>query len=191
MDENQQIFENLFKVVMTASEARMHSVLHDDKIELVKEKFPNLMPGEWVSLILLSSDQLRIFFKIFFDVQTIQTILEEKKISIFNEVEKENMLKDFMREYCNLVGGYINATLEKLELQMTMSLPLALKGFDDFFFPFADSKNSFEKQWSLKCLDNQFFCTCLVEIFDAKSLENFRNFVPEPLDLKEGDVDFL
>lgn len=191
MDDNQLIFENLIKVVMTASNARMHSVLQDDEVEFKNEKFPNIMPGEWVSLILLSSNQLRIFFKVFFNLENLKIILDEKQILKTEMIQNDKVLKDFMREYCNLVGSYINATLEKMELPMTMSLPLALKGFDDFFFPYADSVNSYEKNWILRCLGKNFYCSCFVEVFDVKSLDGIKNYIPEIVEIKAGDVDFL
>lgn len=191
MTDNELIFGNLLKIVKSASFARMQSVLDSEQIESSNEKFPHLMPGEWVSLILLSSNQVRIFFKIFFDFQTLHNILNEKKILQKILRMDESTLTDFMKEYCNLVGGYINAILEQNEIQTSMSLPLALKGFEDFFFPYPDNVGSFESNWVIDCQGQKFYCACLVEIMDFKSLEIFKDFTHELVDLKEGDVHFL
>jgi hypothetical protein len=191
MTDNELVLDNIVKIVKTAASARMHSVLANEKIETQDEPFPQLMPGEWISLVLLSSNELRIFFKIFFDYETLRCVLKNRDVINTAIDLKDDTLKDFMREYCNLVGGYINAILEKLNIQTSMSLPLTLKGFDDFFFPYAGNKNSLEKNWLLNCNGNKFYCSCFIEILDFKNLNSFKTFVHEEVDLKEGDVDFL
>jgi hypothetical protein len=191
MKDNELIFESIAKVVKAASFVRIQSVLQDKDTECINENFPHLMPGEWVSLILLSSNDLRIFFKIFFDLDSLVQVLNEKQEIRSSLKLDENTMKDFMKEYCNLVGGYINGTLEKLEIQTSMSLPLALKGFDDFFFPYPDNIASFEKNWVLRCSGRKFYCSCFVEIIDFRSLDIFKNFTHDEFEIKEGDVDFL
>ena len=41
--------------------------------------------------------------------------------------------KDFIRELCNVIAGYLKHTLSENNIQVGISLPLLARGFDDLF----------------------------------------------------------
>jgi hypothetical protein len=158
MTDKELVFDSIFKMVRATSDLRLHSLLPEYKIACVTENFPRLMPGESLALVLISTQQLQIFFKVFFDLETFDK-------STTDEANESKLIftKDFMKEYCSLVGLHINNIFINLKIQTSMSLPLVLKGFDDFFFPYPDNINSSEQNWVLNCLGRKLYCSCFVE----------------------------
>lgn len=189
--KNNELAEKLQLLVQVTSEVCLKSLMQNSEIRAEKSDFPHLTPGEWMSLILVSTNQFRIIFKIFFDTDSVKTEIKNINLSKFSESESQNILKDFMKEYCNMTGGYIKTVLDKLDIKAGSSLPVTILGFDDFFFPFANEQNSFERRWCLKGQERAFYCSCYVVATETKNLDRIMNFDPSEIQIVEGDMDLL
>jgi hypothetical protein len=189
--KNSEIAEKLQLLVQVTSEVCLKSSMQNPSIQIEKSDFPHLTPGEWMSLILVSTNQFRIIFKIFFDTESVQREVNNVDLSKATELESQNILRDFMSEYCNITGGYIKTVLDKLGIKSGSSLPVTLLGFDDFFFPFANEQNSFERRWCLRGKEKTFYCSCYIVTTETKNLEKIMDFDLNEIQVVEGDMDLL
>lgn len=189
--KQQETIEKLHKIVLLASEACLKSVFQNPMTYEKSERFPQRTPGEWMSLVLLSSGQFRIIFKIFFDIESVQKEVTAMGLDHIAEDERTRIVKDLMKEFCNLTAGLLKSTFNKLDIPSGTSLPLTMMGFDDFFFPFPDGKNSYEKTWCLKGLDSRFFCSCYIVALDLKNADRIKDFNLDEVQIVEGDMDLL
>jgi hypothetical protein len=105
--------------------------------------------------------------------------IEEKSISVFQA-------EDFVREFCNVVAGYVKAVMANNSVVTGVSLPTLARGFDNFFFKTPTSGRVIEDQWKLTCGSSEIYCSNLIEIF------NEFNINEEALKVDDsGDVEFL
>ena len=61
---------------------------------------------------------------------------------LWNKVYKEekywndpNFVEDYIKEFCNLVGGSISSLAKKEQNELGKSIPMVLTGFDEIYFP--------------------------------------------------------
>ncbi len=89
--------------------------------------------GFWLTLVLLSTENMHIILKTHFNFSTLRPIL----VKIFSNQEIDitmDMAESFMNEFSNLYGTKIRNELTSIGIPTGMSLPLLTRGFDNFFF---------------------------------------------------------
>ena len=162
------------------------------------EKERNIDPDEeshWLSVIFLKSRELRFSFK----AQFITDDARQFAANAYGEdAHKEGLSKrlidEFIKEFCNLMGGGVKEHFEKNGLATQISLPLLTRGRDDVFFS-PDHPDQYEElyldSWELKLGEKSIICQAIFEFYSKESIEKVCNEVVD-LDTEEDDhVEFF
>lgn len=196
MDPSQvAIIESLRVLVRDASKSRFQHLRSDAAhiVELTSDEAYSPVADHWMAVILLASNKFKLLFKIHFDT-TKAARVGEKKSHERSVAYQETNLRDFdqLKEYCNLVGGAIKQALGEEHSSAGLSLPLALRGFDELFFRdrvISSKGTRFHDAWRVE--SQGFTITCSSDIrvmaWDAFTTVNYE--VTQASD--EGDMEFL
>lgn len=174
--------------------------IHTDSSEIaVKELDVNFRPGRVLAnnmaFILMSGDALRVTFKVHFNIRNAKCLA----FRIFGGVSPENISEsqaiDYFKEYSNLVAGSVVTLLEKIDLELGISLPLCTRGFYEVFADYSEKQHpiiTYSDFWKLEEGEHEVFCSALLEILDKNQLEKLVDYeVEEGSDANDGDMDFL
>lgn len=100
-----------------------------DKNALVKEVYKDKM-----SFILLSGTSFNINYRCFFNPNDFKEDVG-KNIGLDKEEVTEELVQDFMSEYCNLVAGSLKNILStSIGEKMGISIPIVTNGFEYLYF---------------------------------------------------------
>ncbi len=152
----------------------VESISQDDKVL-----------GHWLSAISVSGEQIHIIFKVQFAIKTVNSF-SKYTFQHVKEGVSNSQNKDFMREFCNMVAGYIKNTLINNNLTVGVSLPLLCRGFDNFFFEPPTHSRSGKDCWKLFEKENNVYCSSVIELADDIKLN-----ITDDFTVKTGEVEFL
>lgn len=139
----------------------------DLQIEDLTLNFP--IYDHLMSMILISSPECRITFKIHFSPRSIQNWVASVYKADTKSLSREQMI-DFTKELCNLSAGAIKYEFELRKLNFGISLPLTSRGFDEIFYPLPDGKTTFGDAWKLYSPHGQVTCSIYCELVDSTFL---------------------
>ncbi len=172
---------------------RLHSRIDD--FELADQRTiipPGTILGNWMALILVSGDALRITFKLHFSHAAIRKIA----YPIYGKSSAEELSKqqifDFVKELCNLSAGYLVQIFEDNHLHIGISLPLCTRGFYELYADYSPSSYPIIKYshiWSMDYDAIQILGSAIIEILDISALEHILEY--EFLEADDDEMDFL
>ncbi len=177
-----QILKSLMR---DTSVERLRNLAQNSEILLHEFHADRKVFAHWMALILISGPQMNVIFKVQFKTQVAQKMaqsiygIEEKSIS-------ETQAGDFVREFCNLVGGHIKNTLRLNQVALQISLPLVVRGFDEIFFQPTQTVGRFQDHWTLGIEDKSLFCSSMIELFEDLILPEELVKVPDG-----SEIDFF
>ncbi|MFW7380693.1 MAG: hypothetical protein ACOH5I_17905 [Oligoflexus sp.] len=147
----QQIAEQKFKV---------------PEVEVVDGDVEQLKFSEQMALILLNGPKVRMFFKFHFAITEVKALLQDRfPKESFNDMR----VKDYMKEFCNLVAGKLKSKLSNANLRMGQSLPISLIGYNEIFFRQESHKYTFAFNVSLN--EHRFMCSASLEYTDDDAVQ--------------------
>jgi CheY-specific phosphatase CheX len=140
----------------------------------------------WMALILISGKALRIILKVHFNVKS------SKKMAspIYGKSPEKlevRQAKDFIKEFCNLSAGYLKKIFEDQAIDVGISLPLVIRGFDEVFFEKKEKPSIIEDKFRIENAGLGVICTNMVEVFNQDLLKNLDITIDE----EEEEIDFL
>jgi CheY-specific phosphatase CheX len=184
---NEQIAQLKF-ITREAAQKRMvsHACSSEASISETIEGYARRVHGNWMAIILVSGKDLRITFKVHFNIKDVKKILEASFAKPYNEIE-DDLATDFVKEFCNLTAGYIKQIFEKYELKSGISLPIVTRGFDDIFYKPTNS-DEVADLWKLDVAGVSLLCTPHFNIFNSDNIPTFN--LDDSFD-DEGDIEFL
>lgn len=193
-DENP--LTNLCKDI-SLSRLKNHSTLNDLSIGALRDKNSEVEISQWLSLIFIKSEGLKISFKSKYHIDNIKHFAANGFLTSPSDLTKSK-IDDFTKEFCNLTAGGIKAQIEKIIGSSEISLPLLTRWDDNVFFipNELDKKNNFifQDEWEIY-LDsdkNRYIqCFLSIELYnekDAKALLAEKSFIEEEDD---GEIDFF
>ena len=173
------------------SPLKKHSFMNFITQNDVKRKIEKDTEGHWISVIYVKGDNLQFIFKTQFVTEDARHFAhkaygEKKECDGLNK----RQVDEFIKEFCNLMGGGIKEHFEKNGLNTIMSLPLLTRGQDNVFFSPNDSdsyEDLFLDTWELKLEDKSLICEAFVEIYDKEVLPIISNEV----EFAEDEVEFF
>lgn len=155
------------------------------------ENKDSLVFGYWMGLIMVGNASLRILFKAHYNNDELRVIAAEALNSSKTRPD-DSSVADFMREYCNLMGGAIKATLESAGLNTGVSLPLVTRGFDEVFSNQSVSVSFYEDVWQLVCGDGRITCALQMDIMSNEPLELIEMIQEQQQSNDDdGEIEFL
>ncbi len=181
----------------TEDRARLHS--HNTEFELSEPdrayKLGQVL-GNWMSLILVSGETLRITFKLHYNLGDVKTIAYRAYGKNAPEELSDRQATDFIKELCNLSAGQWVKIFGENNLPLGMSLPLNARGFYEIFSDYTEAIQPFVKYgdlWGLKCGRCNIMMSSVIEILDTDALRLILDYeMPlETTDDEDGEMDFL
>ena len=148
--------------------------------------------SHWISVIFLKSSELRFSFKAQFVTDDArQFAANAYGEDLAKEGLSQRLIDEFIKEFCNLMGGGVKEHFEKSGLVTQISLPLLTRGRDDVFFC-PDHPEQYEElfldTWELKLGDKSIICQAIFEVYNKESLSKICNNV---IDLDSEDDDHV
>jgi hypothetical protein len=148
---------------VTREKLAVYSGLSEVRIEDCEKSLPVFK--HWLGLILVSGAALKLTVKVHYRTAEARTLAAQSFRKSPGEITPAQAA-DFIKEYCNLVGGHVKRELERASVDAGISLPLVTRGFDELFFPPPDNARSFERHWRLVAGEADLVISCLAMIYD-------------------------
>ena len=187
MEANHQVHTlmQLKSLIRKKSILAMTAATKKDELQVIEVPTDDKVMGHWMSVISVSGEQLHITFKVQFSIDMARMYAMQTFKNLTGEISDSHS-KDFIREYCNMVAGYVKNTLIHNSISVGVSLPLLCRGFDDLFFDLPAREHSGIDHWKLAHGDNFICCASVIEVIGNLDLKNINE---EPL--LTGDIEFL
>lgn len=161
--ERSRVADILHDLMVKASVVKLSQYSKISEITLGKAQNLRKVFGHWLSLVMISSKEITIAFKVHFMSSSARVLAGSSVGADPNDVPVSEA-NDFMQEYCNLVAGTVKNCLSEQGVQLGISLPFLVRGFEELFFPIEDPRITFEKKWEVRGANFGFICTSVTEI---------------------------
>ena len=152
---------------------RLHS-RHDDfnVVELTEAYTPGQVLGNWMALIFVSGESIRITYKIHFDYNCVKNLAYPVYGKSSADLLSDQQAVDFMKELCNLTAGQLVKIFEEHDLSIGISLPLCTRGFYEVFSDYKETEHPiirYSDTWYLQYGEVKLVSSAIIEILDASS----------------------
>ena len=163
--------ENLYELIENVSLLRLQQLLQSEEttIQNLEEKQP-LLPGYWMSLILLAGPEFRLIIQYFYNSSDILEMAE----TILQKDPFKNNANTFMKIYSNQVVNLLAACIQRTEIPINHAIPILVKGFDKIFLPKDKYPLLFEKNWKLAHREKSIYCSVKLEMIQSTLLKQLR-----------------
>ncbi|MBF0442558.1 MAG: hypothetical protein HQK54_11685 [Oligoflexales bacterium] len=181
----QPVRDNLIKVIRQVTN---HAIQQYCKIEPVSVQplMRDSIDKDWMSIVLVSGEEIRMSYVIYFSNADVGMILEKR-------MPKEARLKmayaHYMKEYCNIVGGKIKHVLGINGINVKISLPLCTRTCKDMFF-FRGSE-VLEDYWMVETAFGCFMNQMRVQVIDETNLIEVRLLEDKVEEDGEDNIEFF
>lgn len=191
------IKDKLAQLVRHAAISRLKK--HADCAEIeVSEIEAGFIPGRilanHMAFILISGNSVRVTFKTHFNTGAAKSLGMRVFGSDMADDVSEKQAFDFIKEYCNLVAGYVVTLFEGVGIDMGIGLPLCTRGFYEVFSDYEEMVYPsiiYSDFWRMQANGNEVYCSALFEIIDEKPLECLIGYeIPEETNI-DGEIEFL
>ncbi len=143
----------------------------------------------YIAMVLLTSDQLRMVFKVHFNPEQIRAYRKGKGVA--DEDLNDRQLIDFMKELSNQMAGRVCRVCDAHHVSLGMSIPLCTRGIYEIYADYQTKTGAITKFGDFWRLDGPFdaiYCSCYVELISKEGFPEITN-TDEPSE--EGELDFL
>jgi hypothetical protein len=143
----------------------------------------------YIAMVLLTSAELRIVFKVHFNPEQIRAYQLSKGVA--DEDLSDKQLVDFMKELSNQMGGRVCRVFDAHQIAMGMSIPLCTRGIYEIYADYKAKTGAITKFGDFWRLDGSFssiYCSCFVELI---SKDDFSAIKYTDEQSQEGELDFL
>ena len=143
----------------------------------------------YIAMVLLTSPELRIVFKVHFNPEQIRAYQRRKGHAEADLSDKH--LVDFMKELSNQMGGRVCRVFDAHQIAMGMSVPLCTRGIYEIYAdykPKTGAVTKFGDFWRLHGPFSSIYCSCYVELI---SKDDFSAIKHTDEQSQEGELDFL
>lgn len=153
--------------------------------------------GNWMSLILITGDAIKITLKLHFSHQDIKKIVYPIYGAESPAMISDQQSMDFVKELSNLTAGYLEQIFEETGISLGISLPLGTRGFYEIFADYTPSSSpilKFSDLWCIKHSDIKISGSVMIEISDVNAVTNILSYeegAETEEDDEEGEFDFL
>jgi len=148
------------------------------------------MLAPWMGLILISGPSIRITMKCHYLSENGKFFAQKSLGKKISEISF-SQVQDYIKEYCNLCAGKIKKIFADNNLDIGISLPLAVRGFDELFFYDKNTRNApgyCQDYWSLITEDKFLLLSSIIEIYNEDDMNKIN------IDFNtasSGEIDFL
>lgn len=156
--------------------------------EMGETSIENLAYSQQMTHILITATDIEVNFKTHFMLKDAGQFVASK---LGADPKTERQCVDFMKEYCNVVAGKVKAMLEKADVMAGQSLPFAIQGYNEMFYPKA-SEDKLHGAWKISCKLGEIVCSTTIEIRSEDILPNINNVkYAEGSGSESGDIELF
>jgi CheY-specific phosphatase CheX len=144
----------------------------------------------WMSLILMAGPGIKVTVKSFFNHRSVAEVVANFRNKPASEIPIQ-LTCDFMKEFCNLLGGNVKRVLLDNSISVGLSLPLLTRGFDEAM---SNRKKDFSVIQQVTRFSSANFAIVLqteVSITDPVIFQQLANAVLTQTSVPEDDMEFL
>ena len=143
----------------------------------------------YIAMVLLTSPELRIVFKVHFTPEQVRTYRQGKRGNV-DELDDKQLI-DYIKELANQMGGRVCRVLDAHQIGMGMSVPLCTRGIYEIYADYQTKTGAIDKFGDLWQLDGPFqtlYCSCYIEMLSKHDFSQVRCSDEAS---QEGELDFL
>jgi hypothetical protein len=189
---NQSSVDSLRQLLRDASAMQANQYFGDPSVSMIdhpSEHSLGQVLTRYIAIVMLTSDELRIVFKVHFNPDPIRSFRRTRHCTESDLSDKQ--LTDFMKELSNQIGGRICRIFDAHHLSMGMSIPLCTRGIYEIYAdyqPKSGTVTKFGDFWRLEGAFKSIYCSCYVELMSKMDLSDIK-YSDEHA--QEGELDFL
>lgn len=190
-----EVQEKLRALIRHAAEQRVRIYSRRDDFSLMeapKGIREGAVLGNWMAMILMGGESVRITLKLHFAYQDVRALAYPIYGASKPEAVSDQQATDFVKELCNLMAGYIVQIFEENDLSLGISLPLCTRGLYEIFADYKPASQPlirYSDIWVMQDGDVRIPGTVLVEIMDENALENLLDYDPNADGADDDDDD--
>ena len=167
---------------------KIRSKVDDIVLEEVANK-DDFLYGPMMAFLLIHGDSFRVTFKVHYYLKTAKSLAAALLGRPAEEITVD-LTKDFMKEFCNIVGGEVRASITRLNVRVGVTLPFIISGFDEVLFSDEISPSSVMDYWQLKWNGGFVVCSSVIDIRDPQLLQGIETRAEDENDTA-GEIVFL
>jgi hypothetical protein len=197
-DQVELIKNKVIELIRHASQARTCDHARQDTVELldIMDSYrAGQVLGNWMSIILITGEAIRITLKLHFSNQDIRTVAYPIYGAASPAGVSDIQSMDFVKELCNLTAGYLVQIFESVGIPTGISLPLGTRGFYEVFADYQPNRYQLIKcsdLFALQVSDIRIAGTAMIEISNASALEAICSYeVGQGQNNDDEEFDFL
>lgn len=184
--------DNLRELLRNASVIQASQYFNGQDVDVIPSP-PDHKLGQvlsrYIAMVLLTSNELRIVFKVHFNPEQIRTYRQSRGASADDLSDKQ--LIDFMKELSNQMGGRVCRIFDAHQIAIGMSVPLCTRGIYEIYADYQSKTGAITKFgdfWQLNGPFDTIYCSCFVELMTK---DDFSNIKAADEVAEEGELDFL
>jgi hypothetical protein len=174
-DQLRVLLENQVKSYFLNSELKSASITSEDATVFFYNR---------LSLILLGGADFRMLIKIHSNESDI-AVMAKEALGEGGDIAAV----DFVKELANVLGGSVKRAMESAELQVGLSLPLSIRGFDELFSEKTDGNLS--GFYKIGAGSQDFVIQVQVELLSPEAKAQFEKIQFTSGDESSGALEFL
>jgi hypothetical protein len=190
--ENKEVLEKLLNLMRESTAYGFSTQFRQDNVEST----PGMLNqgdvfGHHTAVIFIAGEKLNVILKVHFHSVHVKDAISKRLRA--KEAIQDEVVFDFFKELCNVSSGHFKSKLMDCGLQVALSLPLKIRGFDEFFDKFQDKNTQHNFMWKIKLLDFTCTCTCKISVpeLDSMKLSIFDNLDKKQTNSDDDGMDFL
>ncbi|TAK94054.1 MAG: hypothetical protein EPO09_10680 [Aquabacterium sp.] len=184
--------DNLRELLRNASVIQASQYFNGQDVQVIPSP-PDHKLGQvlsrYIAMVLLTSNELRIVFKVHFNPEQIRTYRQARGASADDLSDKQ--LIDFMKELSNQMGGRVCRIFDAHQIAIGMSVPLCTRGIYEIYADYQPKSGAITKFgdfWQLNGPFDTIYCSCFVELMGK---DDFSTVKAADEVAEEGELDFL
>ena len=149
MGDEKEKSESLADVFQSSIRKNFDAYFGDEEFHMERIKDRKL--GEEIAynnlaMITLTGRGVNVNFKTYFEQSFCRDLIKKvyKEEKYWND---PNFVEDYIKEFCNLVGGSISSLAKKEQNELGKSIPMVLTGFDEIYFPVNKILSELTYEW--------------------------------------------
>ena len=137
MGVEKEKFESLAEVFQSSIRKNFDAYFANEefKMETVQDrKLGEAISYNNLAMITMTGRGVNVNFKTYFEQSHCRELIKK----VYKEEKywgDPNFVEDYIKEFCNLVGGSISSLAKKEQNELGKSIPMVLTGFDEIYFP--------------------------------------------------------
>ena len=136
-EKSRKALHNIRDIIRLQAKRLLDDGTRGYEFEITTCERENLAFNQYLALILMHHSSLQARFTVHFMIKDAIALAAAKLGVPVSEVSVANGV-DYFKEFCNIVAGGVANDLTAADFPLVHSLPFAIQGYNDIFFPLSE-----------------------------------------------------